>query len=147
MGENLRLSREGPPPQNRMKDTIRRPIIMITFVDANLLRYQSLPFDCDMFVRKVASEGLLQKKEPKYAPELGFAVELNGQRIETNDDDDHNRDPDGNIDRRIPVFYDESCSRDLVGDEDAQAVKVQPTHGEAQGTRDIAEAEQVHGTV
>jgi hypothetical protein len=64
-----------PPPQKRIKDKMRNPIIM------NTLRCK---------------------------PEFRFSVELHGENVESNYNDNEYGDPNSDVDRRVPIANDQT---------------------------------------
>lgn len=77
-------------------------------------------------------------------PKLCFAIKLDGKAVQADNDDNHDGNPHGNVDRWVPVVDDETGSGDLVRHENTQRVEVEPAETEAHGARDVAGTEQVH---
>lgn len=60
-------------------------------------------------------------------PELGLAIEFYRKQIQSNNDNNHDRDPDRYVYVGVPVIYHKPSSSDLVRYQDSETVEVQPS--------------------
>jgi hypothetical protein len=67
-------------------------------------------------------------------PEFGFSIEANGKEIEGNNDDQHDGDPNGNVNIVGPVVDDQTGGCDFVGDQDSKGVPVEIAERETHGS-------------
>ncbi len=78
-------------------------------------------------------------------PEFGLTIELHRHEIQSHDDNEHDGDPDCNVDVVRPIIDHEAGGRDFIGYENAESVPVEIAQSEAEGTGDIAISVVGHG--
>jgi hypothetical protein len=106
----------GPPPQKRMKDKRRRPIC----TQESAINLKGI---FEAYTKSTYHHENFQGGKPK----LGFAIELDWQEVEANNDHNEDGDPNGNVDRTVPVANDNSSSGNFIRNQDAEGIPVEPS--------------------